>query len=74
MGNDRENKNGRRYTTFAFNNNKKKFLIYFTEIELFFILESKVAYLRPFFIIFTISQILKNIMYFGHKHVETEYQ
>ena len=58
LRNGREDKNGRRSTTFGLDN-KKQFPIYFPKIELFFIFETKSSLSTPIFIFSTIPQSLK---------------
>ena len=58
MGNVRENNNGRRWTTFSFDNEKKNFVI-FCQNWTFCIFETKSSLSTSVFIFSTISQILK---------------
>ena len=56
---DREDKNGRRYTSFGFNNIGKNFLIYFAKIELFFTFGIKSSLSTSTIIFSDISEILE---------------
>ena len=86
MENGREDKNGRRYTTFGFDSEKKKMSTYFATIEEKFnftnsikkfalIIATKKYLFTSVIISPTITQILKIkfiVQYFGRKHVGTE--
>ena len=62
MGNYREGKIRRRYTTFGFDNGKK-ISIDFNKIELFFSFQTKNSLSTSVFIISTISQMLETKFY-----------
>ena len=71
LGNDREDENGRRQTTFIFDN-ENNYHDKFCWNRSFFIFWTKSTLSTSVFIFSTISQILKqNFTYFGHKHVKT---